>query len=134
MTIYEMFLFCEIDETDIGDDTYDWVNNFSCCMDKSKAKNPYDKLMRYFATNIEVSNYKPKWYSNAYVSDFIKKHIDAFNKFMNENNIEGFRPCEYDDIDDETWYDLYMNTFSNLINGNYSDEQYAELLKLLKGE
>lgn len=134
MTIYEMFLFCEIDGTDIADDVYDWVNYFGCCMDKSKSKDAYDKCMRYFATHIEVSNYRPKWYSNAFVSEFIHKNIDAFTKFMNENNITGFRPCEYDEIDDELFYDLYMNTFGSLINGNYSDSQYAELLKLLKGE
>ena len=134
MTIYETLVFCDIDDLDIADDIYDFANNIGCERDKSKIKDPYDKLMRFFCTHIELSNYRPKWYSNAFVSEFIKKNIDVFNKFMEEENNEMFRPSTYDEIDDETWYDLYMQTFANLINGNYSDRQYDKLYKMFGGK
>ena len=134
MTIYEMFIFCELEDTDICDVKYDFANNFACYTKKGDCKDYYDKLMRMFATQIECEHYRPKWYSPCYITEYIEKNIDVFNKFMNEENNESFRPKNYTDIDDETWYDLYMETFKNLINGNYSERQYEKLYKMLGGK
>ena len=134
ITLYELFQLCQIDNTDIGDDVYDWGVNFSCYIDKKKCTDYYSKLMRYFATQIECDHYQPKWYSNCFVSKFIKEHLDVFTKFFNEENNENYQPQKYEDIDDELFYDIYMTSFESLIVGNYNDEQYEKLFKMLKGE
>ena len=81
---------------------------------------------------MELGNYRPNWYSTCYISEYIKKNIVAFNRFMNEENDEKFQPQHYEEIDDETFYDLYLNTFENLVAGNYADEDYEKLLRYLK--
>ena len=136
ITLYELFMLCDIDNTDIGDDIYDWCVNFACYTDKSKCKDYYDKLMRMFATQIECDKYRPTWYSNCFVSKYIKDHIDVFKTFLNEENIKGVRPqdCENCETDDELFYDVYMSSMEQLINGNYSDRQYEKLFKLLGGK
>ena len=134
ITLYELFQLCDIDNTDIGDDVYDWAVNFSCCVNKKDCTDYYSKLMRYFATQIECDHYDPKWYSNCFVSTFIKEHLDEFTKFFNEENNENYQPQKYSDFDDELFCDIYMTSFENLIVGNYSEEQYEKLLKMLKGE
>lgn len=133
MTIYELLSFVEgIDGIDIGDDVFDFVTHIDCHIKKGDCQDNYDKCMRYLCTQLELSNYKPNWYSNCYISEYIKKNIVAFDRFMNEENEEKFQPQNYDDIDDETFYDLYLNTFENLVVGNYADEDYEKLLRYLK--
>lgn len=135
MTIYELLSFVEgIDGIDIGDDVYDFVTHIDCHIKKGECKDNYDKCMRYLCTQLELSCYRPNWYSNCYISEYIKKNIDAFTKFMDEENDEKFKPKNYEDIDDEMFYDLYLNTFENLVVGNYADQDYEKLLNYLKGE
>lgn len=133
MTIYEFLSFCEdVDGLDIGDDVYDFVTHIDCKLKKGQCKDNYDKCMRYLCTQMELGNYRPNWYSTCYISEYIKKNIVAFNRFMNEENDEKFQPQHYEEIDDETFYDLYLNTFENLVAGNYADEDYEKLLRYLK--
>lgn len=133
MTIYELLSFVEgIEGIDIGDDVFDFVTHIDCKLKKGECNDNYDFCMRYFCTQIELSCYRPNWYSNAFISEFIKKHINAFNKFMNEENADNFKPQNYDEIDDDLFYDLYLNTFENLVTGGYADSDYEKLLRYLK--
>lgn len=136
ITLYELFQLCDIEDTDISDDVYDWWVDFSCCTDKSKCTDYYDKLMRYFATQIECDRYRPNWYSNCFVSKFIKEHLNVFRQFLNEENREGRRPkdCEDSETDDETFYTIYMTSMKQLIGGDYSERECEKLFKMLKGE
>lgn len=136
ITLYELFQLCDIESTDIGDDVYDWCENFSCYTDKSKCKEYYDKLMRFFAIKIECDRYRPNWYSNCFVSNFIRENIEVFTKFLNEENIEGHRPMDYanEPMDDELFYDLYMGSMRFLIAGEYSEKQYEKLFKMFGGK
>ena len=136
ITLYELFILCDIDNTDIGDDVYDWGVNFACYVDKGKCKDYYNKLMRMFATQIECDKYRPNWYSHCFVSKYIKEHIDVFRTFLNEENREGFKPENYNNTenDDEQFFDIYMTSMEQLISGNYSDKQYEKLYKMLGGK
>ena len=135
-TLYELFTLCGITETDIADNTYDFAVNFSCHLKKGQCHDNYDLLMRRFATQIECDKFDVDSTSMAHcdIYGFIKKYLNQFNVFMNEYNRDGYRPIEYEDIDDETFYDLYFETFQSLVVGNYSDEAYGRLLHLMLGD
>lgn len=132
-TIKEVFDLKGITEFDIGDEIFDWVSNFCYC---DPQEDYFDKCMYFMADKINVLTYRYGWYSCVDVSRFISENQEAFDKFMNEHNREGFRPCNHDKItiDDEEFYDLYMLTFRNLIEGNYCDSDYKCLLELLGGQ
>ena len=138
ITLYELFTLCNIDSTDIADNTFEFVVNFACNTDKSKCKDYYDKLMRLFATQIECNNFEVGSYTLAHceIKEFIERNIDAFSNFMNEFNKEGYRPCDYSVVEKESdlWYDLYIATFNNLVVGMYYEYQYEKLFKLLGGK
>ena len=130
MKIYEFMKFTNKWGFDIGDETFDWGNYFE--VDHySLEKDSYDVLMVYFANNIEMVNYTEDWYSCCKVSEFIQSHRQAFDKFMVECNNEHYQPNNEVSMDDEEFYDLYLMTFENLINGNYADEDYELLYDLL---
>lgn len=136
ITLYELFTICDIDETDIADNTYDFIINFGCCIKKGQCNDNYDLLMRRFATKIDCDKFDIDSPTLAHcdITGFIKKNIKAFNVIMEEHHWDDYKPSSYDDIDDETFYDLYFSTFENLVTGNYSDKIYGELLKALGGE
>ena len=50
---------------------------------------------------------------------------------MRECNSEYYQPNDKVTMDDEEFYDLYINTFANLINGYYDEEDYELLYDLL---
>lgn len=138
ISLYELFGLCNLDSVDIADNTYDFAVNFACNLDKNKCKDYYDKLMRMFAIGIECGNFEI-WSSPVAHCDivaFIRQHYTSFNVFMSHNNRDGYKPQEYDLVEEDTdlWYDLYMNTFESLVIGNYSDEQYKELYQLMGGK
>ena len=120
---------------DIADDIWDWGNYFETPRNFKECKNDYyNLLMWHFANNIEIVKYQQDWYSICKVSEFIYKNIKAFNQFMNEENRDDYRPNEYEEIesvDDGLMVDIYLPTFENLINGNYSDDDYKKLCEYL---
>lgn len=130
MTIYEFMQFSNKWGFDISDEVFDWGNYFDV-NHYSLEKDSYDVLMIYFANNIEMVKYREDWYSCCKVSEFIQAHRQAFDKFMVECNNERYQPNDEVSMDDEEFYDLYLMTFENLINGNYADEDYELLYNLL---
>lgn len=135
MKLIEFMEFSDNYGFDIADDIWDWGNYFETPRNFKECENDYyNLLMWHFANNIEIVKYQEDWYSICKVSEFIYKNIKAFNKFMNEKNREGYRPNEYEEIesaDDELMVDIYLPTFENLINGNYSDDDYKKLCEYL---
>ena len=130
MKIYEFMKFSNKWGFDIGDEVFDWGNYFEVD-NYSMEKDSYDILMVFFANNIEMLNYNEDWYSCCKVSEFIQSHRKAFDKFMEKCNSEYYQPNDKVTMDDEEFYDLYINTFANLINGNYAEEDYELLYDLL---
>lgn len=136
ITLYELFDICSLNDTDIADNTYDFIVNFACHIKRGDCQDSYDKVMRYFATKIELDKFdvdRPTL-AHCFINEFIKANLTAFNKFMEDNNREGYRVSDYDLVDEESdlWYDIYFGTFNNLVIGNYSESQYKDLLALLQ--
>lgn len=135
MKLIEFMEFSDNYGFDITDDIWDWGNYFETPRNFKECENDYyNLLMWHFANNIEIVKYQEDWYSICKVSEFIYKNIKAFNKFMNEENREGYRPNEYEEIesaDDGLMVDIYLPTFENLINGNYSDDGYKKICEYL---
>ena len=130
MKIYEFMKFSNKWGFDIGDEVFDWGNYFEV-NDGLSSEDFYDVVMVYFANNIEMVNYNEDWYSCCKVSEFIQSHRKAFDKFMEKCNSKYYQPNDKVTMDDEEFYDLYINTFVNLINGNYAEEDYELLYELL---
>ena len=130
MKIYEFMKFSNKWGFDIGDEIFDWGNYFAID-NYNTTKDSYDIVMTYFANNIEMVNYNEDWYSCCKVSEFIQSHRKAFDKFMEKCNNKYYQPNDKVSMDDEEFYDLYINTFANLINGNYAEEDYELLYDLL---
>ncbi len=146
LSLYEVLRFANMEDTDICDDVWDWVCNLGHGgyesfeeIDKEYGKDNeegyYFKFIFLCCLNIKCVKYQPKWYSVCNVSAFINDNREAFDKFMNEMNREGYRPKDYDEPlvwdDDDEFYDVYMETFRNLVNGNYCDYQYKALVEYL---
>lgn len=68
------------------------------------------------------------------IEGFIKSNIKVFTDFMEKHNKEEYRPSHYEDMDDELFYDLYIMTFQHLVVGNYSYEEYQDLLDMFGGK
>ena len=125
-------------DIDIGDNTYDWGVGFSCPDSWEECEDYYDRFLLLLAINIECIHPQPDWYSTCLVSEFISKNIKAFRKFFNEENREGYRPMDYENSDDYTvdegFYDSYLLPLEGLIVGNYAEEDYEKIYKLLTKE
>lgn len=134
MKVIDFMNLTQTFEFDVCDAIYDWVaylgvhDNENC--------DDYDKLMRFFANNIEVVDLLTNGNLQCKVTDFIKEHYDAFLKFVEEENDDNYKPSSYDefDLEGEDFYDIFLNTFENLLIGNYSDLSYTKLLKYLTYE
>lgn len=120
---------------DIADEDWDWGVYMDCRDSWEECEDYYDKLMLLMAEHIICLNYNSDWYSPCQVAKFITKHIEAFTKFFNEENREGYRPLDYagsaDAEKDDGFYEAYMMPLESLIAGNYSEDNYEKLYKLL---
>lgn len=138
MTLFEMVKVSK-EDFDISDTIYDWLNYFTCDTSEQEQNDNYEKAMTYFAKHIEVESQNTAWGSLTVIckiTDFLKKHQKAFDKFCNTHNKEEFTPKyykkQYGKIDGEDYYYIYFTTFQCLINGNYCESDYKELLELLE--
>lgn len=129
-------------EYDVCDDGWDWC----CCLCFPKipeqGSDSYTRFCTWLAKNLELDDPKDCLDNFAYygvtckVADLMWTHRDVFEPFFNENNKRGYRPKDYGDIDpnaDEGFYEAYMMPLESLIVGNYSEEDYAQLLAALQG-
>lgn len=126
--------FCGKGGLDICDDTWDWGNYFEV---DGESNDYYDKVMQFFAMNIEVLKYDPTWFTVCDVAGFILKHKSAFDAFMNEVNADDFKPYNNEElcnVDDYVMFEVYIATFQELLNGNYSEDDYKKLyIELVTG-
>ena len=119
---------------DIADKDWDWGTYFDCPATWDECNDYYDRCCLLFALNIKVEEIRQDWYSPCYVADFLWEHRDAFGKFFDEENREGYRPCDYSDIapDEDTGFlEAYLEPFESLLIGNYSESDYKKLYFML---
>lgn len=133
-------------EYDVCDSDWDWC----CCLDfqkiTSKDSDSYTRFCTWLAKNLELDD--PADYQGdikqdrapcsvtCKVADLMWAHRDVFEPFFNENNKRGYRPKDYGDIDpdeDGGFFEAYMVPLESLIVGNYSDEDYSQLVEALQG-
>lgn len=134
VSLYQMI--CHVGSGfDICDDEYDWGVYMDCYKSWEECDDYYDRIILLFALNIRCVKYNDDWYSPCKVSEFIAENIKAFRQFFNEENREGYRPMDYENADDshsdEGFYEAYMMPLESLIAGNYSEDDYEKLYKLL---
>ena len=143
-SLYEVLRLGGWEDLDICDTIWDWGVNLGHGgyssfedIDKDNPMDPwYYKIILLFCLNIKVEKVQPKWYTVCHVAEFIDENREAFDKFMNEENREGYRPKDYPKhqnptIDDELFYDIYLPTFESLVVGNYTDDDYKKLFEYL---
>ena len=122
------------DGFDISDDDWDW-GTYIEAYSPEDVYDSYDRFMVYLAENIEIVKFNENWYSPCKVAQFIVEHQAAFRQFFNEENREGYRPKDYKEADDPTvdegFYEVYLCGLESLMVGNYTEEDYSKLLKLL---
>lgn len=112
---------------DICDETFDWGTYFYADFEEEKGDS-YNDLMCLFAEEIVCIKYKKDYYSICQVSQFILSYKEAFDRFMNEENNEFYKPKNYDNITmNDGDFEIYLLTFENLIIGNYSNSDYEKL-------
>lgn len=136
-SIYEVLMFNQQEDFDICDDIFDWGSNIGCKKSFKDCEDYYERLMLLFCLNIKCKCYRQNWYSCCKISEFIEANKEVFDKFMEEENKECFRPSFYGKpitSDDEDFYDLYLMTFESLIIGNYCESDYEKLYKSLGGK
>ena len=121
--------FVEKRGCDIGDETWDFGTYFE--FDSSSKDDGYDFVMNYIAENLTINKYREDWYSPCEISEFIMNNKKFFDAFMKECNNEDYQPQECGK-DDEEFFDIYLSTFEGLVSGNYSDDDYFYLTKLIK--
>lgn len=120
---------------DIEDYTFDFLNYFECYKTFKECNDYYDKLMLVFGLNIKVESGRDG-FACCHISEFLREHHHTFKNFMiwayREDSLFNPKNWEKDyTIDDEEFYDTYLDTFKDLINGNFSDTHYKNLYEML---
>lgn len=133
------------DGTDIADDVFEFYIYISYNDEKPTIEDdPYDFCMNLFCENFEYVRSIPASSCGSggvghvicKVSQFIADYQDVFDKFMEEENSEDYKPSNpmwegKVTIDSEDFYDLYMTTIYSLIAGYYAEEDYAKLARAI---
>ena len=130
----------QVDGSDICDNDWDW-GIFLSCPDESdidELDEAYDKFCLILCLNLKCKGIVHNWYTPCDVAHFIEEHRKAFDRFMDEENKEGYRPKDYDKPlkwdEDGGYLEVYMGTMENLIAGNYCESDYAKLIQYLMEE
>ena len=119
---------------DITDEIFDYLNFFDYSIENVN-QDDYDFCLDWFARNIEaIKGDRDVIFCR--ISQFIDQHRNVFDAFLNEVYREEYQPrnMDYIDVDDEYFYDYYLAMFSDLINGNFSDEDYTLLANIIRGQ
>lgn len=128
MTLYE--LIKQNGGLDIGDNIYDWGNYFDFSDDEN---DHYDRCMIIMAKEIEVEKINLEWFSCCKITEYLEKRKDTFTDFMNTFYDEMYKPINVENETDE-FFDYYIDLFTTLINGGWSDREYKWLADRLEKE
>lgn len=125
------------DGFDITDTIFDWGEYLEYPYEDLYSSDAYSKVMKLLADNIDFVEYREDGYSPCKVAEFIEKNIDKFNQFLNVVYNEEFKPQNFEKqytVNDEEFYDIYMDMMSELIRGDFEDEDYQLLLDIFNGK
>lgn len=136
-SIYETLRLVGQNDLDFCDNDWDFGVNMGCENSFEECHDYYDKFMLLLCLNIKCLKVNTDWYSPCDFVSFFEENKKPIDKFLNEENREGFRPKDYKSLnpkEDSGYYEVYFMSFENLINGNYSENNYEKLYKLLGGK
>ena len=140
ISFFDACRYNQIDGADICDEDWDW-GIFLSCPDESdidKLDESYDKFCLILCLNLKCRGIVHDWYTPCDVAHFIEENRKAFDRFMDEENKEGYRPKDYKEPlrwdEDGGYLEVYMGTMENLIAGNYAEGDYAKLIQYLLEE
>lgn len=137
LSLYEMIMKTGGNGFDCCDNDWDFGVFMTCEKSFEDCRDYYDKFMLLLCLNIKCLKYNPKWYSPCDFVSFFEENKEPINKFLNEENREGYRPKDHKNLDkdkDTGYYEVYFMSFENLINGNYCESDYEKLYKYLGGK
>ena len=132
MTLWQLMQMLHNGDLDITGTRWDWGTCMCVDLEPGEDEDYYNKFMRLICMNIKVLKYKPDWYTQTTIEDFMWNNRDIFKPFFNENNRVGYRPKDYKGISpdaDTGFYEAYMEPLESLMVGNYTDEDYEYLYK-----
>lgn len=132
LSLYDTSIFIDDDCFDICDGIFDYAVAFSVPYD-NELNDYYDKVLNYMAHNI-ICVKGGGTYKTCKISEFMDAHRKAFDKWMNNNYDERWQPqnLEIATIDDEEFYDIYIDLFNLIVCGGLSEEAYKELYEYLQ--
>lgn len=127
---------------DVGDVDWDWEAYFSCKNPDDESEefvDAYDSFMYLLGELTPVTRIRADEDSKSYfvIADFsgmLWNHREVFEKFFNEQNRVGYRPCDYPGCrydEDSGFYEAFMMPLTGLMAGVYAEEDYQELYETL---
>ena len=124
ITVYDL-LNLGMEGCDVSDDEIDvlWVY-VSIGTDKD---DPMDNCVNWILKHVNVENIQ-KGHVVGKFSQFIRENMSALKKFCAEVHNERYQ-LDYEDEDDNV--EIALETLESLFIGNYSDNDYKLLYKLL---
>lgn len=127
MTLYE--LVKKDGGLDIGDNIYDWGNYFDF---SDNDCDDYDRCMVEMAKRIEVVKVNHNWFTTCKITQFLLDNEDVITEFIDSFYDDEYKPQEEIGEDSEEFYDYYIDLFTSLINGGWSDNEYKWLADRLE--
>lgn len=125
---------------DVGDVDWDWESYFSCKNPESEEfGDAYDSFMYLLGeltpvTRIRFDEDNESYFVIADFSGMLWNHRKVFEKFFNEQNRPGYRPCDYPGCrydEDSGFYEAFMMPLASLMAGDYTEDDYQELYDAL---
>jgi hypothetical protein len=135
MKIIEIFKLME-DGFDIADDIFDFGVFFFASDVNVEKDDYYDQVQLFIARDLDIIKLDTEHYSICKVSEFMDRHRKAFDKWMNNNYWEDYQPKNNPTytIDDEEFYEMYIQLFESVVCGRLSEDEYKELYGYLMEE
>ena len=130
MTLYEQIINSK-EGLDICDTIYDYGTYYDFNIEEDDS---YSLCMKEMAKHIDFKCFKSNWYSQCEIAKFMFENQKTFNEFMNKYYNEEYRPKDNTySIEDEEFYDVYIDLFNMLVRGTFDSDQYTWLRKKLEG-
>lgn len=129
MTLYE--LVKQYGGLDIVDNIYYWVNYFDFSDDNC---DDYDRCMVEMAKRIEVVKVNHNLVTTCKITQFLLDNEDVITEFIDSFYDDEYKPQEEIEAESEEFYDYYIDLFTTLINGCWSDNKYKWLADRLEKE
>lgn len=127
-TIADFFEFNDYTDMDVYDE--DWDYGTAIVWEGEQPRDGYDRFIDWLVKHLEFVSMVDSTTVIARYSKLVDTYKDAFEKFCNENNRGGYTYDEYDDDQDKE--EVGILTMLSMIEGNYSDRDYDEFLKLVR--